>query len=145
MEEIGRIIQVVGDRARIGIKRTATCDKCEAKGCCLAVTPQEMVIEARNEVGAKEGEMVKISLESKDTLAAGAIVYLFPLLSFFLGFGIGALIAKILGLGGAEALGILTAFGFLIISYVMISRFYGEGSKSAERFTPVIKEIIKPG
>ena len=145
MEEIGRIIQVVGDRARIGIKRTATCDKCEAKGCCLAVTPQEMVIEARNEVGAKEGEMVKISLESKDTLAAGAIVYLFPLLSFFLGFGIGALIAKILGLGGAEALGILTAFGFLIISYVMISRFYAEGSKSAQRFTPVIKEIIKPG
>ncbi len=143
MEEIGRVIEVAGDTARVGIKRKAACETCEAKSCCLALTKEEMLVEAKNEVSAREGEMVKISLESKVAVAAGVIVYIFPLLFFLLGFGAGMLIAAALGLGGAESIGVVTAFAFLILSYLIINQVYGEGKKRTKRFEPVVKEIIK--
>ena len=145
MEEIGRVLEVTEDTARVSIKRKSQCAECEAKECCLQLTPGEMVLDAKNDVGAKEGEMVRVYLESETAIAAGAIVYLFPIFFFLLGFAIGALVARFLGLAATEFVGIITAFIFLTLSYFAINRFYGEGKKGEKRFKPIVKEVVKIG
>lgn len=144
MEETGTVIEVVGDTAKIGIKRKSQCAECEVKSCCLELTSGEMMLEAENEIGAKEGELVKVYLESKAGVTAGMIVYIVPILFFLLGFAGGVLIAKVLGLTATESVGVLAAFIFLVLSYLVINRFYGEGRRSANRFKPVVKEVVGP-
>ncbi len=145
MEEMGKVLEIAGDKAKVGIKRRSQCAECEVKDCCLELTPGEMVLEAKNEAGAKEGETVKVYLKSEKALAAGGIIYIFPILSFFVGFAVGTLIADVLGLTATEVVGIVGAFIFLVISYYVINRLYGEGKKGARQFEPVVKEVIKAG
>jgi positive regulator of sigma E activity len=145
MEETGKVLEVAGAKVKVGIHRRSQCAECEVKDCCLELTPGEMVLEADNAVGAKEGELVKVYLQSEKAFAAGGIVYVFPIVSFFVGFAIGTLIADILGLTATEVVGIIAAFVFLVLSYFVINRFYGEGKRGARQFQPVVKEVIKAG
>lgn len=145
MEEMGRVLEVTGDIAKVGIKRKSECSGCEAKKSCLEVTSGEMVLEARNDARAKQGELVKVYLKSETAIAASAIVYLIPILFFLIGFAGGALVAWFLGLTATELVGIITAFVFLTLSYFAINRVYGEGKKGAGQFRPIVKEIVKAG
>ena len=145
MEETGRVLEITGDKAKVGMKRKSSCAECEAKHCCMEFTSGEMVLEAKNEAGAKKGELVKVYLQSKKAYTAGGIAYIFPIISFFVGFAIGTLIADVLGLTATEVVGIISAFAFLVVSFFVINRIYGEGKKGAKQFEPVVKEIIKTG
>lgn len=62
------------------------CHKCS--GCGAA--KEAIVLEARNAIGAKVGDMVKIEAESGPVLKAAAVMYMLPMILFFVGYAIGA-------------------------------------------------------
>lgn len=80
------------------------CHKCA--GCGAA--KETMLLTARNPIGAKEGELVILSSETGPVLAAAAVLYVLPLILFFVGYGLGAALWKqgALTAGLAFALGI---------------------------------------
>ena len=63
------------------------CHKCS--GCGAA--KETIVLEAKNPIGAKTGDLVKIESESGPVLKAAAVLYLMPLIMFFAGYALGAL------------------------------------------------------
>ncbi len=143
MEELGKVIEVTGDKAKVSLKRNAVCARC---GACFAASSNEMIAEAKNMVGAKVGEIVRISLEEEKILSASFIVYGFPLIFFVLGYLAGSYLSKFFGLlKASEGLGILSAFIFLSISFYLISLRFGKGKEQAEKFIPIIKEIVRSG
>ena len=62
------------------------CHKCS--GCGAA--RETMVLRANNPIHAECGSLVKITSDSAPVLKAAAVLYVLPLLLFFLGYGLGA-------------------------------------------------------
>ena len=64
------------------------CHKCS--GCGAA--QETLVLTARNPIGAKAGDLVVIESQSGPVLAAAAMLYVLPLVLFFLGYLAGSLL-----------------------------------------------------
>lgn len=61
------------------------CHKCS--GCGAA--QQTVLLKARNPIGAKPGDLVVVSSETKTVLKAAAVLYLLPLVLFLVGYLLG--------------------------------------------------------
>ena len=75
------------------------CHKCA--GC--GAQQQTMVFEAVNAIGAKPGDMVIVESETGPVLAAAAVLYMVPILLFFLGYFLGATLWNLGALLGCMA------------------------------------------
>ena len=75
------------------------CHKCS--GCGAA--KETMLLTARNPIGAQPGDLVIIQSETKPVLKAAAILYLVPLVLFFVGYIAGALLWETGALTGGVA------------------------------------------
>ncbi len=88
------------------------CHKCS--GCGAA--QETLLLTAKNPIGARAGELVVIESESGPVLAAAAVLYMLPLVLFFLGYLAGSL------LWGKGPLGGCVAFGLGIAASVLYDR-----------------------
>lgn len=75
------------------------CHKCS--GCGAA--QETLVLTAKNPIGAKPGDLVVIQSGSGPVLAAAAVLYIVPLILFFLGYALGAALWQRGGLVGCVA------------------------------------------
>ncbi len=93
MEQVVRVRQTNNDGTAqvIRIRESACsgdCHKCS--GCGAA--KQTMLLTAVNAIGAKNGELVVVQTESAPVLWAAVMLYIIPLLLFFVGYLIGAVL-----------------------------------------------------
>ena len=91
MEQIVRVKRVLTDGTAevLHVRESACsgdCHKCS--GCGAA--KEAIVLRADNPIGAAVGDFVKISSESGPVLRAAAVLYMMPLVLFFLGYALGA-------------------------------------------------------
>ena len=104
MEQQVRVKEVYDDGTALVVHKrlsacSGDCHKCSGCGAAKEV----MLLKAENPIGAEPGSLVIISSDSGPVLKAAAILYLLPLVLFFLGYGLGAaahLSAGWLGAGG---------------------------------------------
>ncbi len=92
------------------IRQSACSGDCHKCSGCGAVQ-QKMIITAKNPIGARAGEIVKMETESAPVLTAAVMLYILPLIAFFAGCVAGQLLWQqpVVGGGIAFALGILLA------------------------------------
>ena len=91
-----------GGRAEVAVQRSAACGgRCD--GCETCICAPELRVDAENTVRAGPGDRVILESGTGGVLGAAALVYLVPVLLFFLGYGAGA----VLGLG--EGLCVVTS------------------------------------
>ena len=114
MEQLVRVQKLNGDGTAqvIHIRQSACSGDCHKCSGCGAVS-QTMVLTARNPIGAKLGQVVTVRAEAGPVLAAAAVLYMLPLVLFFLGYlvfhmawGMGALgggLSFLLGIAIAAA------------------------------------------
>ena len=86
MEEEAVIIAVKGSKAKVAIKRKASC-----RGCRLCqLNPDGMMIaEVENPIGAKIRDKVSVEMPDKDFLKAVFMLYLAPIFGLIIGAFIG--------------------------------------------------------
>lgn len=86
------------------------CHKCS--GCGAAQEP--LLLTAENSIGAKTGDLVIVSSKSGPVLGAAAVLYMLPLVLFFLGYLLGAQLWNRGGLTGCLAfvLGIVIGIAY---------------------------------
>lgn len=92
MEQIVRVRTVFDDgTAEVFHVRESACsgDCHKCSGCGAA--RQTVLFRAKNAIGAKPGELVKVTSESGPVLKAAAMLYLVPVLLFFAGYLLGTL------------------------------------------------------
>lgn len=112
MEQIVRVRKTFPDGTAevVHIRQSACSGDCHKCAGCGAAK-ETLVLTARNPIGARPGDAVVIRSETGPVLTSAAVLYLSPLLLFFLGYLLGS---KLWGLGGlagclAFVLGLLAA------------------------------------
>ena len=75
------------------------CHKCS--GCGAA--QESLLLTARNPIGARAGDMVVIQSETGPVLMGAAVLYMLPLVLFFLGYALGAALWQMGALVGCLA------------------------------------------
>ena len=85
------------------------CHKCS--GCGAA--KEAILLEAKNTIGAKPGDLVTIESETGPVLKAAAVMYLLPMVLFFAGYALGAALWQQGGLVGGLAF--LASIGLAVV------------------------------
>ena len=107
MEQIVRVKERLPDgTAQVIVIRESACsgDCHKCSGCGAA--KETLLITARNPIGADRGDLVTVSSESAPVLKAATVLYVVPLVLFFLGYALGAS----LGVAG----GLCACLGFVL-------------------------------
>ncbi len=112
MEQLVRVQKCNEDGTAqvVHVRQSACSGDChQCAGCGAA--QETMILTAQNPIGAKPGDMVVIHSSSGPVLAAAAVLYILPLVLFFLGYALGAVLwqrggllaclAFVLGVGAA--------------------------------------------
>lgn len=119
MSEIAVVKEAYGGLAEVEINRSSACERC---GVCYGVGKSKMVGKAKNEVGAAAGDYVKLEIVQGSPLKAAAVLYLLPLLMFFIGY---IVFANIMGFMNRDIIGMIGGIVFLVFSYYIISKYEG--------------------
>lgn len=91
MEQKARVCAIRDDgTARVSVIRESACsgDCHKCSGC--GASKQTVLFDAVNNIGAKTGDLVIIRSETGPVLAGAAVLYMVPLVLFFLGYFLGA-------------------------------------------------------
>lgn len=102
------VTQLVGNKARIQVNRVSACaHNCEecGGGCSEMMRSGPVTVLAKNPLGAKPGDRVVVASDTGSILGAAALVYLLPIVLFFVGYfaaqALGAGEGLCIGAGGA--------------------------------------------
>ena len=117
MEQLVRVKEVYDDGTAqvICIRESACsgdCHKCS--GCGAA--KETVLVTADNPIGARPGDLVNIRSETGPVLKAAVVLYMMPLVLFFIGYGVGAAMNISGGITGS------LAFVLSIVLIVMYDR-----------------------
>lgn len=81
MQMTGTVRMVQGECAYVVVKRQSACG--ENCGNCSGCKDKSNEILAKNNIGAKAGDSVLVSMETKKVLMAAFLFYMMPLILFF--------------------------------------------------------------
>lgn len=112
MTQQGTIKKILpGGMAEIEVTRRSACGHdCAKCGGCGGLETQTLYVTARNRAQAKVGERVLIEGETGQVLGIAGLVYLVPVVLFFVGYGVGSMLQKGAGVS-ALCGGVLFALG----------------------------------
>jgi sigma-E factor negative regulatory protein RseC len=146
-EQIGIVTQVdPGGWVRVLTDRKDACGGChtdQGSGCRSCLAGSKFESRAVNAVGAQQGDLVKISLASKDFFKGAAMLYLMPVTALLIGALGGTWAAARFG-WPVTASAILGAVAGLVLSVLVLIRL--DRSPSMERrLTPTVVEVLASG
>ena len=133
--EEGVVIEVLGDIAKVRAIRGTSCGGCASRAMCKPSEGANVVIEAKNGLGAHVGERVEVAMHPKTFLKASFIVYIIPLIGFVIGGAVGKRI------GGADAWAALCGMSSMVLSYVGIW-MYNKRAQKEGNYQPVIVTVL---
>ena len=118
MEQIMRVRRNLSEgMAEVFLVRESACSgDCHKCAGCESAAKETMIVEARNTIGARAGDFVRVETSTKDVMTAVFVVYMLPLVLFFAGYALGAN----LGVSGG-ALG-CAGFGLGLLCAVALDR-----------------------
>ncbi|MEJ2589701.1 MAG: SoxR reducing system RseC family protein [Deltaproteobacteria bacterium] len=85
ISEQGIVERVKGKRVLVRIERTSACATCESRGSCEMGPDKKMMVEVANDLAAKTGDRVEVSIPSGSLLKLGFLVYLLPIVALIAG------------------------------------------------------------
>ena len=116
MEEIGKVIEIIGETAKIEITPSGGCSHCSQANICNPFGSNKKIIELKNIINAQIGDSVKIEIKEKDRILSLSLLFGVPIVLFVSGVIIGQTISgdKLSAiLGGAGFV-----FAFLLVKII---------------------------
>jgi sigma-E factor negative regulatory protein RseC len=113
MEETGKIIELVGTKAKIEITPSSMCGNCTQAKICNPFSQNKKVIELNNTINGHIGDIVIIEIIEKKRFLATLLVFGLPTLLFVIGVIIGQKI-------GGDKLAAIFAGAGLVVAYIII-------------------------
>ncbi len=136
MEEIGKVVGVKGNLARVEMAVKGACECCAARVICRP-GGDKMYTEALNEAGAEVGQMVKVDMAPRSAMEAAFLLFILPVVMLVLG------LIVFRRLGSGELFGVLGGLLFLGL-YFLVLRFVDRVLSRRRRYRPVVREIVSP-
>ncbi|MBS4031205.1 MAG: SoxR reducing system RseC family protein [Clostridiales bacterium] len=139
MEQVGQVIEVNGDFARVIVRRHDTCSKCG--GCGVAIAgPGDNYVDAQNVVNAVVGQTVKVTSDTSHVLKSSFVVYMMPILALLAGIYAGQELSSALGL--FVRLDIVLGLVLFFASYLFVRGYDKKiaGGNSKVTVTAIVEE-----
>jgi len=137
MIEEGIVIEVFDGMAKVRAVRGSSCDGCASRTMCKPLEGSDVVIEAKNHLGACVGARVEVAMQPRTFLKASFIAYMVPLISFFIGGAAGKWI------GGTDMWAALSGMFFMFFCYIGIY-IYNKRSLKGGKYRPEIIAVLSP-
>ncbi|MCX8026960.1 MAG: SoxR reducing system RseC family protein [Thermodesulfovibrionales bacterium] len=140
MQDIGVVKEIKGDKAIVVFETKSACQCCPGASLCNTVGDSQREVEATNEIGAAQGDSVRIRFRSYSFLKGTIIVYLIPTFFLIIGAIIGRnIISPMLPSYDPEAVSALVGFLLFTLTFIVIRIL----AKRKPSNTPIITEIIR--
>ena len=142
MNQQGFVIEIVDDRtAKMVMQRHSACASC-GKCAKLSSETQDLVVEVDNQIGAKVGDHVEVSMETVKVMKATMLAYVMPLIFLILGTAVSFFLLNSISFQGPLELisggcGLLCTF----LAYLYLKKNDQKYRESRE-YTPVIVRIV---
>ena len=121
MEQLVRVREIHNDGTAdvIHVRENACSGDCHKCSGCGAAR-ETVIFTAGNPIGARPGDLVRVESSTAPVLKAAVVLYVLPLLLFFLGYWLGTLPGSFGALGGGLGfvlgLGIVVAYDRLVVN-----------------------------
>lgn len=148
MKETALVVALRDDGdAEIEIQRGPECGSCKICSSLSPGKPYSLV--TRNDIGARPGELVRLEIEPREFIGAGASLFLLPLAGFALGYLLASLFLD-MGTDGGVGLAAGTGILFLVPSFWLVARLERRRRRPLvrliERLGPPAGDVsLKPG
>lgn len=140
MREIGKIIEIDNNIAKVLIKRNTACGSCGA--CQIGKDNLNMILSADNRVNGKIGDEVEIDLKTSNFLLATAIAYGLPLLSLLIGIVGSYYLLIAIGFTADKSQGLAAIIGLIVLSIsFLLIRANENKISSLKQFKPEIISV----
>lgn len=94
IKEQGIIEKVNNNKATVRVQQTPACEHCKSRASCNIVK-REMMVQLENDLQAKVGDQVELSVPEGSIVKISMFVYLFPIIALLIGAFIGAAVGEI--------------------------------------------------
>ncbi|HIE05247.1 MAG TPA: hypothetical protein EYP58_00435 [bacterium (Candidatus Stahlbacteria)] len=132
MDEIGKVIEANGNEVKIELGVSDHCTNCSMAKFCITTGSGKRVIIARNAIGVKVDDIVRVRMEGGKQVGSILLVFGLPILLGIIGLFLGARYSDTASLiGGIIGLGV----GIIILKFVE--------NLFAKKNVPEIIEICK--
>ena len=139
--ERGIVLRTESEAAWVKTTRSSACEGCTARGSCHTMGGgQEMEVKALNPAGAKAGDRIVLSFETRSLLKATFLIYVLPIIFLITGAAFGQVLAPRLGLSSAT-LSVLFGFAFFF-SAVFIIKARANKMAKKNTYQPKITKIL---
>lgn len=101
--EQGIIETVSGLKAMVRVEKSSSCATCQSRESCQEASGKDMVIEVANDLGAREGDRIEISIPGGSFLILSLLVYFLPVAALIAGAIAGGAFAGALHMNGTVA------------------------------------------
>ena len=139
MEDVGRVVKIIGQKAAVEVERTSACAQCGLREVEDLAMGGKIVFEAVNVAQAKVGDRVRVRLESVAYMKAAAAVYGIPVLLFLIGIAGGLPLAARFGWPSELTSAALGMLG-LIVGVLVLLPLRKKATK--KEYLPVIAEVL---
>lgn len=141
--EQGIVKQVEPGWAWVKAKRLGATSGCGCYDHCHASDGgNKMVIRAVNLAQAREGDVVVLYLSTGAKFKCIAIVYLLPVFGILAGALSSNYLSRLIGLDPSWGTALFTIAG--VAAAVVLMRFLANRMARQDRFTPIVKRIVRP-
>lgn len=134
MTEIGIVTECKGNRAKVKVEKKAECSKC---GMCLfPKNASSIEFNANNDIGAKKGDTVQMSMNESSKLLGALLVFLVPLILI----GLSAVITYVFI--GKDIYLLAISLPLIVVWFVVLAVIDKKLGRS-KNFSPKITSIVK--
>jgi sigma-E factor negative regulatory protein RseC len=139
--EQGIVLRTDSEAAWVKTTRSSACQGCTARNSCHTLNnSQDMEVKAINIAGAREGDRIVLSFETRSLLKATFLIYVFPIIFLVVGAVFGHMLAPLISIH-PSALPVLLGFSFFFAALrVMKARANKMAAQNA--YQPKITKIL---
>ena len=127
-------------KALVRIQPSSACASCKSRGTCDVSSDKRMVIEVANDLQARIGDRVQISMPEGSLLKLSFLVYFLPILALVVGALLGDSLAPFLNVEPTPA-SVICGISAMAVVFLVL-KWLDHGSNVREKYYPRMTRIL---
>ncbi|MBN1903928.1 MAG: SoxR reducing system RseC family protein [Deltaproteobacteria bacterium] len=139
ISEQGIVERIKRNSALIKVAKSSACNHCTSKDSC-SVPDKNMVIEVKNSLNAKVGDLVEVSVPEGTFIVLSLMIYIFPVAALMAGAFLGNYLSTLLDTDPSLT-AIITGALFLFASFVIL-KLIDRKKDTRDKYIPNMTRIV---